>query len=157
MYRYPSPPSVCFAVVRNPYDRIISAYNFKYKGCKSCVHFQQWLTSKLLNLRNSLKDIHMHINEYKHNLDIHLLPQHLFTHDSKFNSVVDNILRFETLKTDFEALMQKCNSNIVLDIHIGKPLPTVTYCTKEWLSAENVLLINNIYRHDFELFKYPFM
>jgi len=155
MFRYPASPSNCFAVVRNPYDRIVSAYNFKYKGCKSVVHFQQWVNSKLLNLRISLKDIHMNINKYKHNLDVHLLPQYLFTHNESNSSVVNNILKFETLSEDFKTLMKKYNSNIKLNIHIGKSTVLENPCTIEWLSSDNIQLINKLYDKDFSFFGYP--
>lgn len=154
MFRYPASPSNCFAVVRNPYNRIVSAYNFKYKGCKSIIHFQQWVNSKLLDLRLSLTNIHMNINMYKHNLDVHLLPQYLFTHNESHSSVVDHILKFETLHDDFNKLMKKYNSDIELNIHIGKSSVIENPCTFNWLSHDNILLINELYDKDFKYFNY---
>lgn len=160
MYKYPKDPSHCFAVVRNPYERLISAYNFANRedtinnlmnNEKSAKRFNQWIFSKVFDVQPLLEDVKSNIHKYKQNMNIHVIPQYLFTHDETGNEVVFHILKFENLENDFKFLMKEHNSDIDLGIHIGKSEQIIT---PDWLSIENILLINQVYSKDFEYFGY---
>lgn len=155
MHKYPANPANCFAVIRNPYERIISAYKFKFKKSYSIEHLNRWVLLELIEMNNLLFDISNNIDKLKKKLTIHLLPQHYFTHDLNYNQVVDNLIQFDNLKEEFETLMEKYDSDIKLQIHIGKA--SDDEYTENSLSIENVLLINSIYRKDFELYNFEML
>ena len=155
MYQYPKESTQCFTVIRDPYDRLISAYNFLFKNVTndeaSMKKFNDWVFNRMLFIQPLLEDVQGNIQKFKNDLSIHLLPQFFFTHDANNDEVVYYILRFENLEKEFNALMEEHNSEIRLDVHIGKSESVIT---TEWLSKENILLINEVYGKDFEIFGY---
>jgi hypothetical protein len=133
-----------FTVVRNPYERCISALFY-------------W---KLINKNSTKEEVFekiqmflLHTKENNEDLrflyyDNHTIPQYLFLLD-EHNEILQNIkiMKTESLNQSmkdygFNDFNVKCNNNI----------DTVNYY--EYLNEDAIKLINNVYEKDFIIFNY---
>lgn len=138
-----------FTIVRNPYTRVISDYsylslllNMKNKNVESFNSFiRTWITNVSQNKENH--PIHGKVSGG------HFTPQYKYI-DSNINI---HILKFENLESEFNKLMKDYEYPIVLNkkVNVSKPLFTL-----KDISEENRALIQQVYKKDFELFKYEF-
>lgn len=88
--------------------------------------------------------------------DGHLIPQYDFVYQTdmgKPTKVVQHVLRFETLRTDFLDLMQAYELPLQLPTTRVRP-KTETKLSVENITMENMLLIENLYQDDFREFGY---
>jgi len=134
-----------FAVVRNPIERIISAYNFLHRGPgkkehRNAEHLNHWIKTQIEAAKESP---YIHTNM--------LLPQHKFIIYEREDCKVHYILRFERINEEFEELTAR----------YGKPLKLHHHCFKSNsglmrndLTPESMTTIKDFYRKDFELW-YP--
>mmetsp|Transcript_32129 Transcript_32129/g.47464 ORF Transcript_32129/g.47464 Transcript_32129/m.47464 type:complete len:378 (+) Transcript_32129:140-1273(+) len=146
-----------FVVIRDPYDRIISEYycssfGYKEENPEDPKVFNTWLGEQLEVIRIAQK------------VPGHMLPQRYFVYDQNGDRVVSHILRYETLKHDFDALMEYYDLPMRMP---DKTAETVNYVesinestkrmTRNDISPENLKQINQIYANDFQYFDYPMM
>jgi len=136
--------SKTFAVIRNPYDRVVSEYYSKWGGyyeVAGCDNnpkvMNDWIQEKAKTYVSS---------------NGHFLPQHYYVYNTKGEKVVDHILRFENLDEDFSKLMKKYS----LNVRLGKEDVRDKDCTltADNLSKETIEIINTIYSEDFSLLGY---
>lgn len=125
-----------FCVVRDPYDKIVSAYKY-YKGKNASKE----------DLNNFIREKLLQFKDPRWNSG-HILPQYLYTHGKK---KCDYILRFENLNEDFDKLMKKFNIN---NIKLEKDNKSSKKLCKDDLTEESKHLIRKAYKQDFELFNY---
>jgi hypothetical protein len=126
-----------FCVVRNPYDKIVSAYKYGYGKNASKKGLNIFIKEKISNFKK---------NERWNGC--HLLPQHKYTQgDIK----CDHILKFENLDNEFEVLMDKYN---IKNIKLEKNNKSKNIISSKDLDQESKDLIYKIYKKDFELFGY---
>jgi len=138
-----------FVVVRNPYTRVISDFsylslilNIKNKTVESFNSFiRTWITNISQNKENH--PIHGKVSGG------HFTPQYKYI-DLNINI---HVLKFENLESEFNKLMKDYEYPIVLNkkVNVSKPLFTL-----KDISEENKILIQQVYKKDFELFKYDF-
>jgi len=131
-----------FTVVRNPYTRIISEYNYlkvilRIRNSDNIIIFNSCIEKWLLTIKNSGK-VH----------GWHLTPQYLYV-DSKYDI---RILKFENLTNNFNELMDKYQYNIKLNKIVNM---TNKQITVKDITPSNIELIKAIYKKDFEQFDYP--
>jgi len=137
------PNKFLFAFVRNPYDRLVSAY-FHIRG----VHPREWLDINIKNDGESCKGIHEFVD---HNLssniwsDFHLHPQHYFIPEG-----ADFIGKYENLHEDFEKLKKivGIKDDVKLLSLNRRRYPKISFTEKQ----KNI--IYEVYQKDFELFGY---
>jgi len=125
-----------FTVVRNPYDRFMSALFFH-----NLIH-PEMATKEILN---AAKNCIANIDEYNLRFDQHFKPQYKYINE-KFNV---KILHTETLKQDMINLGYK---NFLLNSNQNK------YKIKDYsqyLFPDLINLVNDYYQKDFENFGYP--
>ena len=126
-----------FCVVRNPYNKIISAYKYSY-GKKA--------TKEGLNkfIKEKLSDF----NKNERWNGCHILPQYKYTHG---NIKCEHILKFENLDNDFDKLNKK---HQILNIKLDKNNKSKSKLNIDDLTQESKDLIYKVYKKDFELFGY---
>ena len=89
----------------------------------------------------------------------HLLPQHYYVYDNEGNQIVNHIIRFENITSEFDELMRLYGLNVSLSqnekINQGhQSAEGVKFSTKDF-SQYTLNLINEVYQQDFELLGYP--
>jgi len=156
-----------FCVVRDPYSRMISIFGYRTK-----MFNPQTGNCTVENLNNRLTEwIKMFKGDrgkksmpYLH--DCHMLPQVAWVYgwnvdkgevDQKGESC-NKILRFEQLTTEFNTLMQ--SNGYIYRLGNQKKLPSEGACAtfkKADLWQRTRELIEDVYRDDFALLKYPIM
>jgi hypothetical protein len=130
-----------FTVVRNPYTRIISEYNYlkiilRIKNPDNINTFNSCIEKWLNIIKNSGK-VH----------GWHLTPQYMYI-DPKYDI---KILKFEKLTENFNQLMESNKYNLKLNkvTNISNKQQTIKN-----LSQANIDLIKQVYKKDFEQFDY---
>lgn len=130
-----------FAVVRNPYNRIYSAYKQPYCQLHPNLTFNDFIDNyvKKLNVNNLDPSL------------VHIWPMHKFIiSDNKL--LINYVIRFEHLTKDFEFIKQKYGIKKPLD-HLNKNNDHCeSYLNK--YTPEQISVINKIYADDFEWFNY---
>lgn len=140
-----------FAFVRNPWDRLYSAYRYfkaggwndddktwarlhlaPYKDFNSFV--QQWLTPE---------------NIKKH---IHFKPQCEFICDSENNIIIDYLAYFETIDDDFDAIAARLGIDTQLGQHNTNPAVSYTTVYEE----KSAQIVAQLYADDIIMFGYGF-
>lgn len=121
-----------FMVVRNPYERMVSEYN--------------WLLER--------DSINVFLNKHfdkveagKTNEGDHFTEQWRYMEDG----LTIHVLRYETLEHDFHELMKKYGHNIKLNTFVNVRKDTATL---KDLTLETIERINRIYEKDFKMFGY---
>jgi len=126
---------VSFLVIRNPYNKILSNYNFlNYDNDEINV----FIKKNIIDLKNNIK---------RKNVYHFFIPQHEYLlHNTE-------ILRFENIDNDFKNFCKKHNlKDMTLPKHNisnNKKKININHLNKESLN-----LINQFYIRDFELFNY---
>jgi len=134
-----------FTVVRNPYTRILSEIHYIHKKLKTVDEFNTIIKKEINYLLSNHNDSN---HPYQRPGGDHFTEQYKYIDP---NSVI-HILHFETVKEEFEELMNVYNYNNVR-------LNMVEYKTEKKISVkdiskENIELINIAYKEDFEKFGY---
>ena len=153
VHQYPI-NSIKFAIVRHPYTRFRSAFNYLYEGGKhghffknSQVLWKQFFVKhrirKPLDIFNANDWVKTKIlsNEF-------FKPQHTFVCNEYYDTVVDYLFRFEQLENVYTFLNQQ------LDTQLNSTTIVNTTETKIDLTPREKEYIYQIYETDFKLFGY---
>lgn len=140
-----------FAFVRNPFTRLISAYEFLYGGGYS---EKDKPIESIIKQYNGFDDFVVRfLTPETAQSNYYFKPQYQILCDSSDRIMIDFIGRFETLEKDYDYIREK--------IGVGEPLQKLNVTKKkrlslaEYYSSDTVIQkVVSIYEKDFELFDY---
>ena len=143
MYKY------SFAIVRNPYDRLVSAYFYLKKGGMPNNSYDLQMQKRLKKytyFKDFVRDLKLFVN------DTHFKPQHMFVCDSGGRIIVNHILKVENIDNEFSQLLR---SKLLPDekLHTINASKHDNY-TRYYDDNEIKKRVYTIYERDFELFDY---
>lgn len=141
-----------FCFVRNPYTRLLSAFNYFKKG-----GFNKTDAEIGLKYFKSFGTLDEFVKVWFSKENIwkvpHLYPQTHFISNAKGRLEVDFIGRYENLYADFQLIAEKLQINTELEHH------NRSRRTSEWegcYSSKSRAIVSDVYRRDFELLNYNF-
>jgi len=137
-----------FTIVRNPYDRFISAF-FYLKNNGPFDKYKLHLKDKITNNDIYSFTRELYINKELQDI-IHFIPMYQFICDNQNNIIVDKIVYFENMNDDINNIFKKYN--ITSNFIITNTSKHKHY--SEILTPELIKIINDIYDKDFEIFNY---
>ncbi|HEY6723884.1 MAG TPA: sulfotransferase family 2 domain-containing protein [Polyangiaceae bacterium] len=143
-----------FAFVRNPWDRLLSAYNF-LRGGGLTYQDQEWAKANLSRFTSFAQFVHEWVTPTNVNSWQHFKPQHRFITDPAGNMPLDYLGYFENIRADFE------NITSILDIDAKLPHHNSSSggsddAYQSHYDAETREIVANAYRRDIELLGYDF-
>lgn len=171
-----------FAVVRNPYDRVLSEYycpwtGFQPKFRKNTKHEKDPNDPKIMNywVKNMVTKLEKSLNDYMKikpenrpkeqgkgvNEDPYDLAQKHYVNQAEYvfddkEQVVKNLIYYEDLSTEFEKLMKEYGLNLKLPPKnvSGTYTNTEKKLTYLDLDEESIAVINRYAKKDFEMLGY---
>ena len=140
-----------FSVVRNPWDRLYSAFKFLEKGGINN-HYRNAYEQYLEEYKDFEDFVTNGLNKKMIYEIMHFIPQSEFICSKDGKIDVNYIARFENLKDDISKLSEKINNPIELDHHNSNK--KVSY--KEIYTSDMIKKVEEIYKMDIINFNYKF-
>ena len=125
-----------FMVVRNPYERFISQYNWHVKWRKEEIGINEYLCREIALIGSEMNKKGYQFTEQYRYLE------------EQYNI---KVLRFENLEEEFNQLMKEHGYSIVLNKKVN--VSTKMACLAD-LTPTTIDLINTMYEKDFTIFGY---
>jgi len=140
-----------FAFVRNPYDRLVSAYNYLMQGGKGGARDLQFRDRYLTAYEDFTDFVVRGLNKPEMACYWHFMQQHYYVVNFRGEIMVDFIGYFENIEEDFNKVAQKLGVDVALP-HKNKSSrhPYQGYYTEETRE-----IAYQYYKKDFELLGYP--
>jgi len=140
-----------FTFVRNPWDRVVSAYEYFLRGGR-VAHDKKWAEDVLYRYKNFDEFVVEWVREENIWKKEHFALQSSFvTLNGKL--AVDFVGRYEEIGSDYEKLRGILN--------LGKPLPVINKTLgrrpyQNYFSDKTAAIIERVYLDDIQLFNYSF-
>jgi hypothetical protein len=140
-----------FAFVRNPWDRLYSAYRYLKAGGWNDED-KQWAETHLSRFSSFNEFVRHWLTKENINKHKHFWPQRRFICDSRNRLLIDYLAYFETLHEDYDVI----KSRLQIDTEIGRHNvnPGETY--KEAYDYKSKMIVADVYSEDIALFGYDF-
>ncbi|EFU6100204.1 sulfotransferase family 2 domain-containing protein, partial [Campylobacter lari] len=140
-----------FGFVRNPYDRMVSAYHYLMN---SSIDFRdlEWGKQNIGNLKFSEFVLKLQDDKFKKKIlsKNHFSFQYEYLCDENMNILVNFVGKFEQLNNDFKNILNILHRDENL-VHVNK---SKHYNYKDYYNYNTYKIIREIYKNDFEIFDY---
>jgi len=145
-----------FAFVRNPWDRLLSAYNFLNSGGMS-EGDRRWASRNLAGIADFSEFVTGHLRKKNILSSIHFVPQYRFLcwpHSTEIR--VDFVGKYESLNRDFLTVKAHIKSAPVGDLPHFNRGKSGGRDYRQAYNRETRDIVADVYRQDIELFGYAF-
>lgn len=145
-----------FTFVRNPWGRLLSAFNFLKNGGAN-TRDKQWAKNNIARYDTFEEFVEIGLIKDEVIRWIHFIPQYKFICWPKSNVLLtDFIGRYETLEEDYRRLlsMLKLRDRPLKKLNIGSL--GINHDYRQFYTKSMELKISEIYKRDIELFGYTF-
>lgn len=140
-----------FAFVRNPWDRLFSAYHFLVRGGMND-YDRTWAKTHLAHYQSFEQFVHEWVNEENIMSWVHFRPQLHFITDSTGKIAMDFLGKMENISSDFDLVCRK--------LGVTASLPALNMTDKDHYlkayTAEMIEIVAQAYRNDITLLGYAF-
>ena len=138
-----------FAFVRNPWDRLVSAFHYLDRG--GCNALDQAFRDA--HLARYARDFTAFVHDLDRHMDgLHLRPQCHWLCDDEGRVLADFVGRFETLTADFGVVAAR--------LELPRVLPCLNTSEhrfyREYYDPDTCAIVHRLYRQDIEAFRYQF-
>jgi chondroitin 4-sulfotransferase 11 len=140
-----------FAFVRNPWDRLLSAYLFLKKGGMNDAD-RTWTAKNLSQFENFEQFVLEWVTEENVWSWVHFMPQHYFICDSSGSIKMDFVGRMENLITDFTFVAHSIGSHAELSL-LNK---TREDHYSRYYTNEMRAVVARVYMKDIDILNYAF-
>lgn len=140
-----------FTFVRNPWDRLVSAYFFLKQGGLS-EQDREWAKDNLQDYPDFKGFVLDWINETNIWTSVHFLPQYHFVCDSADEVMMDFVGRFESIESDFLYVAKRLGCTRSL----SKTNAGSQQHYSNYYDEETQEIVRQAYARDIELFGYEF-
>ena len=141
-----------FTFVRNPWDRLLSAYNFLKKGGLNHMD-QQFCDDVLCEYDTFEKFVMEWVDSESVEGWVHFIPQYRYVYDDDMKLVVDFVGKFENFNEDFEKVRDTLQVGIPLK-HLNKTKDKEEKSYRDAYTSEMAEKVTDIYKKDIQLFGY---
>lgn len=148
-----------FCFVRNPWDRLFSAYNYLKNGgeARNENDLKFWNKHKLEELKSFNNFVRTWVNKDNIYAHVHFIPQYKFIcHPTTQNILVDYIGRYETINENYIHIRRKLGLQNGSLEYRNKSRNKELFNYREMYSKKSIDIVKNVYRYDIELFSYSF-
>ena len=143
-----------FTFVRNPWDRLVSAFLFLKRGGANKID-RKWAEENLSQFADFDAFVTRWVNRKNVNKWKHFVPQYKFlSNPGSLTPVVDFIGYFECLNDDFIHIQERLNKQTSLQ-HLNKTVGEKKGY-REYYTAATQKIVADVYREDIQLFGYDF-
>jgi len=143
-----------FTVVRNPWDRLISAYHFLRNGGRNAED-RRWVDEHLSEISNFEEFVLQWVNRSNVRKGVHFLPQHTFiTLPGSTNPLVDFIGYFENIEADYDHVRNRLGGGDALKCENQTRGRRRDY--RSYFTEQTREIVQETYREDIELLGYDF-
>lgn len=147
--------SYVFSIVRNPWSRVYSAYQFAKVGQTESMGINKPESYQIPEFDSFEKFLFEWLaNRKVTDLDFVFQPQHTFICDNKGELLTDYIGKIETLTEDMNVVSQKLERTISVP-HANKTSAIDGY-KSAYKNPDMIELVRHIYRKDVELLGYEY-
>jgi len=143
-----------FTFVRNPFDRLLSAYSFLKKGGMN--HMDKEFGETVMAPYDTFeKFVNEWVNEKNVDSWVHFIPQYKYLYNESGYLMVDFIGYFENFNEDYEKIRQRIGTGKKLK-HLNKTPDKHEKNYREAYTPQMIEKVTEVYKQDLELFKYNF-
>ena len=140
-----------FAFVRNPWDRIYSAYRYLKSGGWNDED-KLWSENNLSEFDDFNQFVEGWLNRQNIKKHIHFTPQYQFVCDGKDRLLIDYLAYFETINDDFTKIARYLNIDTNIGHHNANPAESYLNIYSEKSHA----IVAEVYSRDISMFGYNF-
>lgn len=141
-----------FAIVRNPWDRLVSGYHFLKEGGLNDKD-QQWFSSNLKQYKDFEDFVLNWLSEQNKFAYIHFIPQHHYL-CLREKVLVDKVYKIENMESVIKDLNRRLDTNIS-NTHRNKTTNRASDY-RAYYNNETKKIVGRVYAKDISLFNYNF-